>query len=113
MMRLIGCVSVLVGLGSASAFAAPASAKAKNKAPSAISIENKRSVALKSLQIALPGDNGKVVGQLAKEVASGKSAKVALKGARGCEYQVKWEFEDAGDESTADLCNDPKIVLTD
>lgn len=86
---------------------------AAKKVPSLITIENKRSVTLKDLQIALTGGGGKVVGKLAKPVAGGKSARVALKGAKGCEYDVKWEFEDAGDESTADLCNDPKIVLTD
>lgn len=88
-------------------------AKAAPKAPSVIKVDNKRTVTLKSLQISLPGDKGKVVGKLAKEVVAGKSGRVALKGAKGCEYQVKWEFEDAADESTADLCNDPKIVLTD
>jgi hypothetical protein len=94
--------------------AAPkAKAAAGKKAPSAIKVENKRTIALKSLQISLPGDKGKVVGKLAKEVAGGKSARVALKGAKGCEYQIKWVFEDTTDESTADLCNDPKIVLTD
>ena len=63
-----------------------------------ITVENKRTVTLKGLQIALAGGGGKVVGKLAKEVAGGKSARVALKGAKGCEYNVKWEFEDASDE---------------
>jgi hypothetical protein len=107
----------------APAAAAPAKPKIKaaaktkptagKKAPSMITVENKRTVTLKGLQIALAGGGGKVVGKLAKEVAGGKSARVALKGAKGCEYNVKWEFEDASDESTADLCNDPRIVLTD
>jgi hypothetical protein len=94
-----------------------AAAKAKpgagKKAPSAITVENKRTVALKTLQISLAGGGGKVVGKLAKEIPGGKSGRVALKGAKGCEYDVKWEFEDASDESTADLCNDPRVVLTD
>jgi biopolymer transport protein ExbD len=107
----------------APATAAPAKPKAKaaakakatgaKKTPSVITVENKRTVTLKGLQISLAGGKGKVVGKLAKEVAGGKSARVALKGAKGCEYDVKWEFEDATDESTADLCNDPRIVLTD
>jgi hypothetical protein len=96
---------------------AKAAAKAKvtggKKTPSVITVENKRTVTLKGLQISLAGGKGKVVGKLAKEVGGGKSARVALKGAKGCEYDVKWEFEDATDESTADLCNDPRIVLTD
>ena len=83
------------------------------KVPSIITVENKRTVTLKGLQIALPGGGGKVIGKLAKEIIGGKTARVALKGAKGCEYDVKWEFEDATDESTADLCNDPRIVLTD
>ena len=94
----------------AAAKAKPAAAK---KVPSAITVENKRTATLKNLQISLSGGQGKVVGKLAKAVAGGKSARVALKGAKGCEYDVKWEFEDATDESTADLCNDPRIVLTD
>jgi hypothetical protein len=92
--------------------AAKAKAPAGKKVPSIITVENKRTVTLKGLQISLPG-GGKVVGKLAKEVAAGKTARVALRGAKGCEYDVKWEFEDATDESTADLCNDPRIVLTD
>jgi hypothetical protein len=94
----------------AAAKAKPAGAK---KVPSMITVENKRTATLKGLQIALAGGGGKVVGKLAKEIAGGKSARLALKGAKGCEYDVKWEFEDASDESTADLCNDPRIVLTD
>jgi hypothetical protein len=93
--------------------AAKAKATGAKKTPSVITVENKRTVTLKGLQISLAGGKGKVVGKLAKEVGGGKSARVALKGAKGCEYDVKWEFEDATDESTADLCNDPRIVLTD
>jgi hypothetical protein len=90
--------------------AKPTSAK---KTPSVIRVENKRTVTLKSLQISLSGGEGKVVGKLATAIPGGKSGRVALKGAKGCEYDVKWEFEDASDESTADLCNDPRVVLTD
>jgi hypothetical protein len=93
--------------------AAKAKPGAAKKAPSAIRVENKRAVILKSLQISLPGEAGKVIGKLAKAIPGGKNGLVALKGAKGCEYDVKWEFDDATDESTADLCNDPRIVLTD
>jgi hypothetical protein len=96
-----------------SRIAAKAKKTSAKKVPTVIQVENKRTVTLKSLQISLSGGQGKVVGKLAKQVAGGKSARLALKGAKGCEYDVKWEFEDATDESTADLCNDPRIVLTD
>lgn len=93
--------------------AAKAKSSGPNKVPSSIRVENKRTVTLKSLQISLPGGSGKLVGKLAKEVPGGKSGVIALKGAKGCDYEVKWEFEDASDESSAHLCNDPRIVLTD
>src|SRR5438270_1051228 len=86
--------------------AAKAKGPSAKKVPSVITVENKRTVTLKGLQISLPGGGGKVIGKLGKEVIAGKTARVALKGAKGCEYEVKWEFEDATDESTADLCND-------
>jgi pyruvate/2-oxoglutarate dehydrogenase complex dihydrolipoamide acyltransferase (E2) component len=93
--------------------AAKAKPGAAKKVPSAIRVENKRTVTLKRLQISLTGASGKIVGKIAKAIPGGKNGLVALKGAKGCEYDVKWEFEDAADESTADLCNDPRIVLTD
>ena len=92
---------------------AKATATARKKVPTIIKVENKRTFTLKNLQISLAGGEGKTVGKLAKEIPGGKSGSVALKGAKGCEYEVKWEFEDASDESTADLCNDPRVVLTD
>jgi nucleoid-associated protein YgaU len=94
-----------------------AAAKAKPgsplKTPSVITIENKSASRLKTLQISLADQQGKVVGKLGKSIAAGKSARVTLKGAKGCEYNVKWELEDTGAEATAHLCGDPKIVVTD
>jgi uncharacterized iron-regulated membrane protein len=103
----------------AAAAAAKPKAKAKAKAPagkkvpSAVSIENKSHSTLKSLQISLPGEQGKTVGKLDKEVVAGKTARVVLKGAKGCEYKVKWELEDGPGEGDVDLCGDHKIVVTE
>jgi predicted RNA-binding protein YlqC (UPF0109 family) len=94
----------------AAAKAKPSSAQ---KTPSVITIENKSASTLKTLQISLADERGKVVGKLGKSIAAGKSARVTLKGAKGCEYNVKWELEDTGAEATARLCGDPKIVVTD
>ena len=103
------------------AAAKPAKARAKAKAktpagkkvPSAVSIENKSHSTLKSLKISLPGEQGKTVGKLDKEVVAGKAARVVLKGANGCEYKVIWELEDGPGEGDVDLCGDHKIVVTD
>lgn len=92
---------------------AKAKAPAGKKVPSAVSIENKSHSTLKSLQISLPGEQGKTVGKLDKEVLAGKAARVVLKGAKGCEYKVAWELEEGPGEGDVDLCGDHKIVVTE
>ena len=93
------------------ACAAPALAAPK-KAPASIEISNQRSVVLKSFTISTVDARPKAVGKLAKPLEPGASSKIRL-AARGCEYTARWEFEDAGDEGIVNLCNDPRIVLTD
>ena len=93
--------------------AAAPKAKAKTKAPAAIEISNKRTVALAAFQIAAAGEDGKVIGKLAKPLAAGAKTRIKLTGGKGCEYVARWQFEDAGDEGPVDLCHDAKIVLTD
>ena len=95
------------------AIAAPAAAapKAKMKAPGAVEVFNKRAVSLNAF--VLTNEAGKTVGKLAKPVAAGKKASVKIAAGKGCAYLARWEFEDAGDEAQVNLCNDPKIVLTD
>lgn len=83
------------------------------KIPSVVNVENKSHSALKNLQISLPGEQDAPVGKLNKEVPAGKTARVALKGAKGCEYKVTWELEDDAGEATVQLCGDPKIVVFD
>lgn len=90
----------------------PKAAGAK-KVPSAVSVENKSHSTLKTLQISLPGEQGKTVGKLDKEVVAGKASRVVLKGAKGCEYKVTWELEDGPGEGNVDLCGDHKIVVTE
>lgn len=97
------------------ALVAPAAAapKGKKKAPPAvIDVSNERAVALKSFTLSTVGAKPKPVAKLAKALPAGGKAKMKL-GAKACEYTARWEFEDAGDEAVVDLCNDPKIVLTD
>ena len=88
-------------------------AAAGKKVPSAVSVENKSHSTLKSLQIALPGEQGKTIGKLDKAVVAGKTARVPLKGAKGCDYRVTWELEEGPGEGDVDLCGDHKIVVTD
>ena len=92
--------------------AAAPRAKAK-QAASSIDISNQRTVALTAFQLATAGDNGKVIGKIAKPVPAGGKVKLKLARAKGCEFVARWQFEDAGDEGAVDLCHDPKIVLTD
>ena len=100
----------LVAFG-AGAQAAP-KAKAQ-KAPASIEIDNQRTARLTSFEIATGDADAKIVGKLAKPLPAGKKIRLPLKGAKGCDFIARWQFEDAGDEGQVDLCNDPKIVLTD
>ena len=107
MMRAVFTGLAIVALASP-AVAAP---KAKKNAPATIEVSNKRAVALSAFE--LSGADGKSVGKLAKPLPAGKKASVRLVRAKGCDYVARWQFEDAGDEAQVDLCNDPKIILTD
>jgi len=98
------------------ALAAPAIAAPRAKArqaPSAIDVSNQRTVALNAFVLSTGGEGGKVVAKLAKPLAAGGKIRLPLSKGKGCEYVARWEFEDAGDEAPVDLCNDPKIILTD
>ncbi len=94
-----------------SAAAAPR-AKAK-KPPATLEISNQRAVALSGLEILSAGEKPKTVTKLGKPLAAGAKTRLKLTGAKGCDYIARWNFEDAGDEGQVNLCNDPKIVLTD
>jgi hypothetical protein len=114
MMRAL-VASLAIGASLVVACVAPAAAAPKKPtktAPSAIDISNQRTVELKSFTLSTTGAKPKVVGKLAKPLAAGARSSFKL-AAKGCEYTARWEFEDAGDEGLVNLCNDPKIVLTD
>ena len=107
MMRAVFTGLAILALASPAA-AAP---KAKKKVPGAIEVSNKRAITLSSFELA--GADGKPVAKLAKPLAAGKKTSLRLVRAKGCDYVARWQFEDAGDQAQVDLCNDPKIILTD
>ncbi|MCB1542729.1 MAG: hypothetical protein KDJ25_18310 [Rhodoblastus sp.] len=104
----------LVGaaLAAAASGALAASAK-KPKPPTAIEILNQRSLKLESFTIAPADMPDKPLAKLAKPIAGGAKAKLNMGRTKGCAFVATWKFEDAGDQAEVDLCNDPKIVLTD
>ena len=112
MLRALFTGFAIVALA-ASAAAAPGGKPKARKAPSAIEIVNQRQDTLTAFTLATPGDKGKVVAKLAKPLPAGGKIKLKVSRAKGCDYVARWQFEDAGDEASVDLCNDPKIVLTD
>ncbi|MBI3275345.1 MAG: hypothetical protein HYZ60_05270, partial [Methylocystis sp.] len=58
-------------------------------------------------------DQEKIVAKLKKPLASGKSVKLPLNGAKGCMFEARWKFDDVGDAGSVDLCSDAHIVLVD
>jgi hypothetical protein len=89
--------------------------------PAAVTLENKRRVALQSFEIVMAGraPSGAaalaetIVGRLDKPLAGGESVSLPLDKPKGCLFEARWRFEDADDGGAVDLCNDAHIVLVD
>jgi hypothetical protein len=66
-------------------------------------------------EIASTGDNPKLVARITQPLAPGKSVKLALKGAKGCEYYVLARFDDDSEANSdgMDLCREKTIRLTE
>ena len=113
MKRIQGVLAAIAGtsLLMAGSLAVAQSAKPQPT----ITVTNARTVAITLFEIASTGDNPKLVGKLAKPLAPGKSAKVALKGAKGCSYYVLARFEDDSETNAEDmdLCTEKVVRLTD
>ena len=93
---------------------AVAAPKAKKpRPPVAVEVVNQRSVKLEAFTLAAADKPDKPLAKLAKPVAGGAKAKLPIAKAKGCAFVATWKFEDADDKAEVDLCNDPKVVLTD
>jgi hypothetical protein len=109
-----------------SAFGGAAGAALKRRAPpsqapTAVTVENNRRVALQSFEIVMAGKaySGKasfaerIVGRLDKPLPGGETVSLPLDKPKGCLFEARWKFEDADDGGAVDLCNDGHIVLVD
>jgi hypothetical protein len=91
-------------------------AQAQSTRPQAsITVTNARAIMLTVFEIASTGDNPKLVARITKPLAPGQSVKLALKGARGCEYFVLARFDDDSEANSdgMDLCREKTIRLTE
>jgi hypothetical protein len=99
----------------AALFATSASAqRAKTpKAPAEVTVANARAANITGF--AMTDDAGKVVGKIAKPIASGKSVKVKLAKGAPCTLNVAANFDDDTDgaEGQVDVCSDKTIRFTD
>lgn len=106
----------LLALLTACCMAAPVAAAPqakKARPPASVEVHNKRSVELLNFALFKPGEDGASVAKLAKPIHPGQKAPLKLTKAGGCEYLARWEFEDASDEATVDLCVNKSIMLTE
>lgn len=110
MLRAVLTGLAVAALG-ASAQAAPRAKKPKP--PVAVEILNQRAAVLEEFTLAAADAQDKPVARLAKPLPAGGKARLPIRKAKGCDYIARWKFADAGDEAQVDLCNDPKVVLTD
>lgn len=91
-------------------------AQAQSARPQAsITLTNARATMLTVFEIASTGDNPKLIARITKPLAPGKSIKLAMKGAKGCEYFVLARFDDDSEATSdgMDLCREKTIRLTE
>ena len=112
MFRVFLAGVALAVLSTGALAATPKKAK-KPRPPAAVEVINQRSVKLEAFTLAAADKPDKPLAKLAKPVAGGAKAKLPIAKAKGCAFVATWKFEDAGDQAEVDLCNDPKVVLTD
>ncbi|HMN72725.1 MAG TPA: hypothetical protein PKA55_12755 [Rhodoblastus sp.] len=112
MVRVFLAGVAIAAFASGALAATPKKAR-KPKPPSAVEIVNQRSVKLESFTLAAADKPDKPVATLVKPLDGGAKIKLKIVGARSCAFVAAWKFEDAGDQAEVDLCNDPKVVLTD
>lgn len=109
MFRVFLAVLALVAAGAADA----APRAKKPRAPSSIELINQRALPLETFALATMEAPDKPLAKISKPLAPGAKIRLRVVRAKGCLFVARWKFEDAGDEAEVDLCNDPKIVLTD
>lgn len=111
-MLRVTLASVALAVFASSAVSAAPKAK-KPRPPAAVEILNQRAVKLEAFTLAAADKPDKPLAKLSKPIAGGAKAKLPIAKAKGCAFVATWKFEDAGDQAEVDLCNDPKVVLTD
>lgn len=113
-MKIIACVAA----ASASIIlASPVLAQAQRaqRPPAEITVINARTVAMTAFEIATTGEQPRLVGKLSAPLAPGKSVKLKLNRATGCNFYVLARFEDESenDSDSTNLCGEKQIRLTD
>lgn len=111
MFRIFLASVALAAFGSQTMAAAPK--PKKSRPPKTIEIVNQRAVKLEAFSLAAADKPDKILAKLAKPVPAGEKVKLSISNAKACGFVATWKFADAGDQAEVDLCNDPKIVLTD
>lgn len=113
---LAGFVLFGLAMSACGAVAAPKQRAPRPETPTAVTLENKRRVALQSFEIVMAGKASSaeiIVGKLDKPLQAGETVSLPLDKPKGCLFQARWKFEDAADGGAVDLCNDAHIVLVD
>ncbi len=118
---LAGFVLFGLALSACGAVAAAKRRAPRAETPTAVTLENKRRVALQSFEIVMSGGTSSgaaslaeiIVGKLDKPLPAGETVSLPLDKPKGCLFEARWKFEDADDVGPVDLCNDAHIVLVD
>ncbi len=116
MNRVLAFTTAAVGL---IAFTAAAEAQNRRKPAarnaSSVTVTNLRQTPLQELDISTQANPPVIVAKLTKPLLPGKSAKLAIKGKRGCLFDVRGAYADDAtvENDGLDLCKDSKLRLNE
>lgn len=114
-MKRIAILSACAALSVAMIANADAQGRRGGKNATSITLTNKRTAALNELEVTTAGDPPVIVAKLAKPIAPGKSATLAIKGKRGCMFAIRGAYADDAtvENDDVDLCKDSKLRLNE
>jgi hypothetical protein len=113
-LTVVGVLLFGICVAGSLSFAAPkAKIAAKQKIPTSIMLENKRSSDLTNFSIYESG-NDKAISSIKKPLASNKKLSLSLKGLKTCNVTLSGTFADDSDASgEVDICAEKIIRLID
>jgi hypothetical protein len=112
---VVAPASAVILLGLAASAEAQGKKRAAAKNANSVTVTNLRAAPLQELEISTSANPPVIVAKMAKPLAPGKTAKLAIKGKQGCMFDVRGAYADDAtvENDGVDLCKDSKLRLNE